>query len=95
MSLTTNLFLREISSKPIQSGQVWLVQTADRITIRTIDDFATGEGQELDFTASYNISARTNLLLGYSHFFTGDYYTANGSFDGDADFYYSQVQVNF
>jgi hypothetical protein len=53
-------------------------------------------GHELDFTASYTINARTNLLLGYSHFFSGAYYNTPGlPFDGDADFYYTQLTFNF
>ncbi len=54
-------------------------------------------GHEIDFTASYKISARQNLLLGYSHFYSGDYYdtTAGVPFNGDADFFYTQFTVNF
>ncbi len=55
-------------------------------------------GQELDFTASWNVTPRLNLLLGYSHFFAGDFYSTNpspGLFDGDADFYYTQLQLDF
>jgi hypothetical protein len=53
-------------------------------------------GHELDFTASYTINARTNLLLGYSHFFSGAYYDTPGlPYSGDADFYYSQITIGF
>ncbi len=54
-------------------------------------------GQELDLRASYNISTRTNLTLGYSHFFTGNYYstTAGLPTSADADFVYTQFTVNF
>lgn len=54
-------------------------------------------GQELDCTASWQITPRVNLLLGYSHFFSGDYYrlTPGLTYRGDADFYYTQLSVNF
>ena len=58
-------------------------------------------GHEIDLLATYKVSARSDLVLGYSHFFTGKYYDtslkANGSalFNGDADFFYSQWHYNF
>ena len=54
-------------------------------------------GQELDLLLSLTITERTNLLLGYSHFFAGDYYDAAGLpvTGTDADFFYSQLQINF
>jgi len=55
-------------------------------------------GQELDFLARIKLTPRMALLLGYSHFFTGDWYRTNptaGLFTGDADFYYTQLHVNF
>lgn len=54
-------------------------------------------GQELDLALEWTLSPRTNLLLGYSHFFSGDFYTTNPSapYSGDADFFYTQYTVNF
>lgn len=54
-------------------------------------------GQELDLTANWQITPRTSLLFGYSHFFAGDYYheTAGVPHRGDADFFYTQFTVNF
>lgn len=53
-------------------------------------------GHEIDLLASYTINARTTLLLGYSHFFSGKYYDTPGvPFSGDANFYYTQLQINF
>lgn len=54
-------------------------------------------GHEIDFVASYSLTPRSNLLLGYSHFFSGDYYdsTPGVPFNGDASFFYSQFTVNF
>jgi hypothetical protein len=54
-------------------------------------------GHELDFIATYSLNARMDLLLGYSHFFSGDYYklTPGVPFRGDADFYYVQYHWNF
>ncbi len=53
-------------------------------------------GSEIDLTATWLISPRTNLVFGYSHFFAGDYYgTTNVPYDGDADFFWTQFTVNF
>jgi hypothetical protein len=54
-------------------------------------------GHEIDTTVQWVINPRMDLLLGYSHFFAGDYYkqTPGVPFRGDADFFYSQFTVNF
>lgn len=54
-------------------------------------------GHEIDLLATYKIDARQNLVLGYSHFFSGDYYdtTRGVPFSGDANFFYSQYTINF
>jgi alginate export protein len=55
-------------------------------------------GQEIDLTASFTLSPRMNLLLGYSHFFSGAFYDTNPSnipYTGDADFFYTQFAVKF
>lgn len=54
-------------------------------------------GHEIDLIADWKIGARQNLLLGYSHFFSGAYYqtTAGVPFTGDADFFYTQWTINF
>jgi len=55
-------------------------------------------GQEIDLTASFTLSPRANLLLGYSHFFSGAFYDTNPSnipYTGDADFFYTQFAVKF
>ena len=54
-------------------------------------------GQELDMILSCAMTPRQELLLGYSHFFSGDYYdtTAGVPWAGDADFFYTQWTVNF
>ena len=64
----------------------------------TVNGGDSSLGQELDLMLSWNYGPRQNLILGYSHFFAGDFYSTNGSaglFDGDADFYYTQMTVNF
>lgn len=51
-------------------------------------------GNELDILATYNINARTNILFGYSHFWVGNKITPpGGAFD--ADFFYTQWELNF
>lgn len=58
-------------------------------------------GHEIDVLATRKMSARSDLVLGYSHFFAGKYYdlsqTSSGAalFNGDADFFYTQWHVNF
>ena len=58
-------------------------------------------GHEIDLLGTYKISARSDLVLGYSHFFSGKYYStslnslAQPLFDGDADFFYTQWHTNF
>ena len=54
-------------------------------------------GHEIDFTVTYEIAPRASLLFGYSHFFAGQYYqlTPGVAHRGDADFFYTQFQLNF
>lgn len=54
-------------------------------------------GHEIDLLATYTFGPRSNLVLGYSRFFSGDYYatTPGVPFNGDADFFYSQYTINF
>lgn len=53
-------------------------------------------GHEIDLLWTVAINPRHNLLIGYSHFNSGDYYATPGvAFSGDADFFYSQYQVRF
>jgi hypothetical protein len=58
-------------------------------------------GHELDLLGTYKFNTRSELVLGYSRFFSGDYYDksirANGAvlFNGDANFYYAQWHYNF
>ena len=58
---------------------------------------STELGHEIDMVASYKISARQNVVLGYSHFIAGDYYstTAGVPYNGDANFWYSQWTINY
>jgi hypothetical protein len=56
---------------------------------------------EIDILGTYKVNTRSDLVLGYSHFFAGKYYdtstNAAGSplFNGDADFFYTQWHYNF
>jgi hypothetical protein len=55
-------------------------------------------GQEIDLYATWKIDNRKEIVLGYSHFFSGDWFKTNptpGLFRGDGDFYYMHWQVNF
>ncbi|MCU0712122.1 MAG: alginate export family protein [Pirellula sp.] len=53
-------------------------------------------GHEIDLLWTITINPRHNLMVGYSHFNSGDYFDTPGvAFSGDADFFYSQYQVRF
>ena len=54
-------------------------------------------GHEIDLLATISLTPRMDLLLGYSHFFSGEYYrlTPGLPYRGDADFFYAQYHVNF
>ncbi len=58
---------------------------------------STDLGHEIDFTLAYKLQGRQQLLLGYSQFFAGDYYstTAGTPYTGDANFFYTQYTINF
>ena len=51
-------------------------------------------GSEIDLTATYQPKKFLTFQAGYSHFFAGSYVRATGP-DGDANFGYVQVLVNF
>lgn len=53
----------------------------------TSDDF----GNELDFIATYNLTPRANIAVGYSHFWRGERIIGTN----DADFFYLQTTLNF
>lgn len=48
-------------------------------------------GHELDFIARYQIVPRSNILFGYSHLWRGDKIIGTN----DADFFYTQWELNF
>jgi hypothetical protein len=48
-------------------------------------------GDEIDVLVKYTIDARSNVLLGWSHFWRGNKITA----PEDADFFYAQWELNF
>lgn len=48
-------------------------------------------GDELDCIAKYGIGLRSNVLIGYSHFWRGNKILA----PADADFTYAQWELNF
>ncbi|MBA4020091.1 MAG: hypothetical protein C0483_23240 [Pirellula sp.] len=54
-------------------------------------------GHELDLLCTYTLNPRMEMLFGYSHFFSGNYYkeTPGIAHRGDANFFYTQYQWNF
>lgn len=70
-----------------QAGDIVPANTSSTPQNLTSDEF----GNELDFTGRYFIGPRSNVLLGYSHFWRGQKITA----PHDADFTYMQWEWNF
>lgn len=54
-------------------------------------------GQEIDLLATITLSDELSFLVGYSHFFAGDYYqsTPGVPFGGNANFFYTQMMLEF
>lgn len=68
---------------------------AARVPIRTATADVDDEiGTELDLTLNYQICSGAAALLGYSHFFPGDFISQTGKSD-DGDFFYLQLAVSF
>ena len=61
--------------------------------VRTIgaSNFA---GHEIDFTTNWKVNRHLSFLVGYSHFFAGDYLRETGA-HSDADFGYVQTTLSF
>lgn len=82
----------------------WLADTADAwyrangvTAVRPINKAADNfVGTELDFTATWKATKQLSFLVGYSHFFAGDYLKQTGSkASDDADFAYVQATFDF
>ena len=82
----------------------WLADTADAwyrangiTAVRPINKGADNfVGTELDFTATWKATKQLSFLVGYSHFFAGDYLKQTGSkASDDADFAYVQATFDF
>ncbi|MEZ6136646.1 MAG: alginate export family protein [Pirellulaceae bacterium] len=58
-------------------------------------------GHEIDLLFDVTLNARSNILLGYSHFAAGDYYSTTAGLppgvaaDADANFFYAQFQTRY
>ncbi|MBL4809933.1 MAG: alginate export family protein [Phycisphaerales bacterium] len=52
-------------------------------------------GQEIDITVKYLVDRHLTLQVGYSHFFTGDYFTDTAGGDENVDFFYFQAVYKF
>ncbi|XZE36652.1 alginate export family protein [Pirellulaceae bacterium SH501] len=58
-------------------------------------------GHEIDLMGTYKLNPRSDLVLGFSHFFAGKYYETSTRSDGsalfsqDANFFYTQWHYNF
>lgn len=61
------------------------------------DPASTRLGQELDLLATWTFHPRQDLVIGYSHFFAGEYYSATPGlpYREDADFFYTQYSIRF
>lgn len=52
-------------------------------------------GHEIDLLFTYSVNARMDVLVGYSHFFAGQFYANNPALPTYGDFFYLQYQWNF
>ncbi len=72
---------------------------AGRSAKRTATGNGTGEthvGNELDLKAKYKVTKYANVLVGYSHFWAGDFLHESGSgAQDDGDYFYIQSLLNF
>jgi len=60
----------------------------------TAPDAGRHVGNELDLKTKYTFNEYANVLLGYSHFATGDFLSDTGN-SNNADFFYAQTVLNF
>ena len=67
--------------------------TPDGRDVRTIGARAFA-GQEVDFTVACEWRKNVKVLIGYSHFFAGDYLSDTGAND-DADFGYLMTTISY
>jgi hypothetical protein len=82
------MFLENVNDTPYS---VVMTPFASRVTPGSAE-----LGHELDFLATYSLGPRSNIVAGYSHFFSGAYYDTPGlPFSGDGDFFYLQYLLNF
>jgi hypothetical protein len=51
-------------------------------------------GAEIDLLIKFQLDRHTEIVLGYSHFFAGDFIEESGPSD-DIDFFYTGVQFTF
>ncbi len=55
---------------------------------------ASSVGQEIDITGTYKFNRHASLMLGYSHFFAGEFIEESGT-DNDVDFLYFEFTYTF
>ena len=80
----------------------WLADTADAwyrangtTRVRNVRPSASNQaGAEIDFTVNSKVTKHLDVLLGYSHFFAGQYLEDTGGGD-DADFAYLMLTLNY
>lgn len=67
------------------------------VVVRSDPTGAAGSdvGQELDLTVTFLLAPRCDLLLGYSHLFSGDFIRNTPGGVGGEDFYYGQCHLRF
>ncbi len=87
-----------------ESTDYWYTSNANS-TVRTTTSGKNGKdvrtigasnfaGHEIDFTTNWKVNKHLSFLVGYSHFFAGDYLRQTGA-HSDADFGYAQATLSF
>lgn len=84
-----NFWLAESSSDAWYNAGLGVIRPA------ASEDVSSYVGSELDLTLAFTLlNKQLGLLLGYSHFFTGDYVSETGD-SADADYVYLQGKYTF
>jgi hypothetical protein len=87
LGLTGHFFWRDDTSDAVYNAGGGVVRAGNLGNSREI-------GQEIDLTAKYQFNRHLQGLVGYSHFFAGDFINESGA-GNDIDFIYVQVQYTF
>ncbi len=101
IDLSPALTLKPLDKMTVQCvGHLfWLADDSDALynaggAARAVGTGSNEVGAEIDLLVKYAFDRHTTAILGYSHFFAGDYVAQSGS-SGDVDFFYAILEYTF